>query len=251
MIAYRHVATQQQHHRFLCFCCVLVIIGMIFATETLADTDELNKMCPVMTDEEIDPEMTIVYEGKTVAFCCCKCIERFQANPEKYLSRLPQFSSLTPTESGGTSDTTIHKTPLLGRMHPIFVHFPIAAFPLCLFGFLIYLRTKHAQFAWADIVPLAAGMLGSILAVISGDTNADHSQFSQSLQEIVDRHETLSIAIMILAIILFIYRIWHWKVSTGNWRWIYCSGLLIIITMLSITGFYGGSLVYGPDHLTW
>ena len=34
----------------------------------------INKMCPVMTDEEVDPEITLVHQGKTVAFCCDRCV---------------------------------------------------------------------------------------------------------------------------------------------------------------------------------
>ena len=31
------------------------------------------------------------YKGKKVYFCCPSCEEKFNADPEKYISKLPQF----------------------------------------------------------------------------------------------------------------------------------------------------------------
>jgi uncharacterized membrane protein/YHS domain-containing protein len=66
-------------------------------------------MCPVMTDEKADASLTVEYQGRTVAFCCDRCVAKFQANPAKYLHRLPQFGSAGPgepstAEGGATPD---------------------------------------------------------------------------------------------------------------------------------------------------
>ncbi len=47
-------------------------------------TQPVNKNCAVMSDHEIDPEVTYVYKGKTYGFCCEDCVPKFKANPEKY-----------------------------------------------------------------------------------------------------------------------------------------------------------------------
>ncbi|HEX5472918.1 MAG TPA: YHS domain-containing protein [Lacipirellulaceae bacterium] len=47
--------------------------------------------CPV-SGKPIDPEHFVEYKGKKVYFCCPHCPEAFKANPEKYLSKLPQFA---------------------------------------------------------------------------------------------------------------------------------------------------------------
>lgn len=47
----------------------------------------INKTCPV-TGEEIDPANVLVYQGKTIAFCCDKCPAEFQKNPAKYVAKL-------------------------------------------------------------------------------------------------------------------------------------------------------------------
>lgn len=49
------------------------------------------KTCPVMENNPINPNMFVEYEGKKVYFCCPGCPEKFKADPEKYLSKLPQF----------------------------------------------------------------------------------------------------------------------------------------------------------------
>ena len=51
-------------------------------------------LCPVM-DFPINKEQFIEYQGKKVYFCCPGCSDKFLAEPEKYLHKLPQFSNET------------------------------------------------------------------------------------------------------------------------------------------------------------
>ncbi|HUT33477.1 MAG TPA: hypothetical protein VNE39_08370 [Planctomycetota bacterium] len=45
-----------------------------------------------MTGNKINPDIFTIYRGKKVYFCCLDCKGRFEADPEKYLARLPQFA---------------------------------------------------------------------------------------------------------------------------------------------------------------
>ena len=47
--------------------------------------------CPVMGGA-IDKNVFIEHQGKKVYFCCNGCPDTFKANPEKYISKLPQFA---------------------------------------------------------------------------------------------------------------------------------------------------------------
>ena len=47
--------------------------------------------CPVMDGNPIDKNVFVEYKGKKVYFCCKACVEQFQADPEKYVAKLPQF----------------------------------------------------------------------------------------------------------------------------------------------------------------
>ena len=48
-------------------------------------------ICPVMGDK-IDKNIFVEYQGKKVYFCCPECKGKFEKEPEKYLSKLPQFA---------------------------------------------------------------------------------------------------------------------------------------------------------------
>lgn len=47
--------------------------------------------CPVMEGNPIDKTLFVEYKGKKVYFCCKGCPEKFLENPEKYVTKLPQF----------------------------------------------------------------------------------------------------------------------------------------------------------------
>lgn len=70
-----------------------------------ADQAIVQTTCPVMAGNKIDPNIYTEYEGKKVYFCCQKCKAAFEANPEKYLDRLPQFAAV---RSGGDGPSGLH-----------------------------------------------------------------------------------------------------------------------------------------------
>jgi len=48
-----------------------------------------NTMCPVMTDQPVDPDVFVDHEGTRIHFCCAKCQAKFIADPGAYLGNLP------------------------------------------------------------------------------------------------------------------------------------------------------------------
>ncbi len=54
-------------------------------TET-AKAAPVNKYCMVVSEHEIDPKVTLEYEGTVYGFCCEDCIPKFKKDPEKYIS---------------------------------------------------------------------------------------------------------------------------------------------------------------------
>ncbi|MHC4624061.1 MAG: YHS domain-containing protein [Planctomycetota bacterium] len=59
------------------------------AAGTVAAAIEQTK-CPVM-GLPINKSIFTEYKGKKVYFCCPGCPEKFKADPEKYVAKLPQF----------------------------------------------------------------------------------------------------------------------------------------------------------------
>ena len=53
---------------------------------------DLQKICPIMGNP-INKDIYTEYKGKKVYFCCQECLDKFKAEPEKYLSKLPQFGN--------------------------------------------------------------------------------------------------------------------------------------------------------------
>jgi len=49
-------------------------------------------MCPIM-GMAIDKNIFVEYKGKKVYFCCAGCEDKFEANPEQYIAKLPQFKN--------------------------------------------------------------------------------------------------------------------------------------------------------------
>jgi YHS domain-containing protein len=47
-------------------------------------------ICPVMAGK-INKDIFVEYKGQKVYFCCAGCEAKFKADPEKYISKLPQF----------------------------------------------------------------------------------------------------------------------------------------------------------------
>ncbi len=67
---------------------------MAMTTESareIASTGE-QTTCPIMEGKPIDKAVFTEYKGKKVYFCCKGCDSKFNADPEKYIAKLPQFN---------------------------------------------------------------------------------------------------------------------------------------------------------------
>ncbi len=76
----------------------------------IADAGQpINTMCPITTDEEVDPNFTTIYKGQTIGLCCKKCRTRFESDPEAYLDQLPMLESVSLTTSQKPSSNDPHE----------------------------------------------------------------------------------------------------------------------------------------------
>jgi YHS domain-containing protein len=103
--------------------------------EAPIETADVQKECPVMAGNPIDRSIFAVYQGKKVYFCCASCKQAFEAHPEKYLARLPQFAvQAAASPEGGTGSQgasqplTPAGTPPGFRLGRLIVPLGIAAF---------------------------------------------------------------------------------------------------------------------------
>jgi YHS domain-containing protein len=70
-------------------------LKLLFANAAFEKGFTRQTMCPV-SGKPINPEHFVEYKGKKVYFCCPNCPAAFEKEPEKFLSKLPQFK-----EKGG------------------------------------------------------------------------------------------------------------------------------------------------------
>jgi YHS domain-containing protein len=68
---------------------------VVFANLEKGFTNQVK--CPV-SGKPINPEAKVEYEGKNVYFCCPGCPDAFNADPKKFLERLPQFAKKDDAE---------------------------------------------------------------------------------------------------------------------------------------------------------
>lgn len=274
--------SQPRLFRLLGIVCFVALCGSLPLSAQDAQTrPTLNRYCPVMTEEEADPNITTVYKGRTIAFCCDNCLAKFKANPVRYFDRLassgtsgeqpPTGETLenhaadTHDHEHGTEEASTsvgdddghdhgagdNRPPLLARVHPVLVHFPVAGIPLALLGLVVAIVSRKPAFAAADVPPLLLAALAAVAAVITGNIAHDTMRFSSSLHEYVQWHQYAGTTVMILVLVLSVMRVWRWNRLTGRWLWVYGSGLLLASLLVGLTGYLGGSLVFGPDHLAW
>ena len=81
----------------------VILAGILFAGMALASEEHGNHemeptntqqtLCPVMEGNPVDPDIYVDYQGERVYFCCNFCVDEFQKSPEKYISKLPQFTA--------------------------------------------------------------------------------------------------------------------------------------------------------------
>lgn len=63
--------------------------AMTKEAEPVQEEGIVNSVCPVMGGEVgKDTPYKTVYKGKTIGFCCPDCIEKFNAEPEKYMAKI-------------------------------------------------------------------------------------------------------------------------------------------------------------------
>lgn len=65
---------------------------------SLAAQTPINDVC-LVSGKPIDPQYNLLHDGKVIGFCCPNCPAPFQADPEKFLAKLPVKEDLSQRET--------------------------------------------------------------------------------------------------------------------------------------------------------
>lgn len=129
---------------------------------------------------------------------------------------------------------------LFGRLHPLFVHFPIGLLCVVLILEILDWRGKSGRLRDGIRILVWIGAGSSVLAVIFGWLLASEGEYSGDSLEI---HRWAGIATMVLSIIT------AFSLRT-NLFGIYRSLLFLTVFGVSFAGHYGAMLTHGDDYIS-
>ncbi len=125
------------------------------------------------------------------------------------------------------------------HLHPIIVHFPIALF-VTAFGLellsLVFKKEIFHQTAWCNYILAILACVGAVLAALWDGEILKHPVFYNHR---AFAYWTLGIA-LVSGIILAIIK----RKSKKAFRIVFLIFLILTTSLVSITGYYGGRLVY-------
>jgi uncharacterized membrane protein len=244
-----------------------------------------NRSCPVMPEEAVDPAIFLEHEGKKVFFCCQRFKKMFLENPAEYVGNLPQFSSeghgeyahgtvsgpaqdamATSKEGRGHSSDSTHDHAsdhgepqdaargirVLGKFHPLAVHFPIALILAAALAEGLFLLTGRRFLVDVAQFCIVLGALGAIASVGLGLAAAYSAQYTGKLGDALIIHRWLGLATGVTAggaaILALLTRR---NAPPTHLTYAYRATLFASAALVGLTGHFGAILVYGFEHFTW
>ena len=125
------------------------------------------------------------------------------------------------------------------HLHPIIVHFPIALF-ITAFGLeilsLLFKRENLHQIAWCNYLLGILAMIAAVLAAWRDGETLKHPVFYI--------HRNFAYATLIFALVSGAVLLQIKKRAKKFFRIAFFIALLLTATLVAITGYYGGRLVY-------
>jgi uncharacterized membrane protein/YHS domain-containing protein len=237
---------------------VLVVAGAILPCSRADDAlpADANKLCPVMEDQPTKATIFLDYQGRRVYFCCNKCPQKFQREPEKYLANLSgarsattaPVLSTTPSDGATSSAFSAPIWQLAGRLHVVVVHFPIAL--ILLAGVLELARFRKPQMTDAAYLCLVLGALAAALAAALGWIDAINTFNVVTAPRALSLHRWTGVTLAGLAVALaWIATMNRYKVRPIVPRSLRV-GVIASALLVAVVGHFGGTLSYGEDYYT-
>lgn len=146
------------------------------------------------------------------------------------------------------ADLSAHQIYLLiGRFHPIAVHFPIALLFVAAVTEVINLFKKRSELSYFSHLCISIAAFSAFVATILGWANADGQQFFGELAEHLKVHRWL--ALISTAWVLYLYLASRYR-ETAKQKFVFYISLLGSVCFMAIAAHFGGELVHGEDYFT-
>lgn len=156
----------------------------------------------------------------------------------------PRAVALTPEqamERAIADNRVTSASDLLGRLHPLAAHFPIALLLAAALAELLLIARPSAGLEVTSRFLVAGGAIGAVVAALLGWTAAGW--------RLADRSETLALhrwngtAIAVLAVLA------SWLAYRTDRKAILRTVLAVLAVAIIAQGYLGGEMVFGPNHL--
>lgn len=160
-----------------------------------------------------------------------------------YSTDILLFETIQETDEH-LSDQSSDIILFFGRFHPFLVHLPIGFLILAFLLEFAGLFQRFEQLQHAVPFALVTGLISAMAAAITGYMLSTGGGYGN---ELLSTHRSLAISVMSLTLLALLIRmtLYDNHVFKGIFRFL----LVIMITLLIITGHYGGSLTHGSDYL--
>ena len=129
---------------------------------------------------------------------------------------------------------------LLGRLHPLIVHFPVCLLCMALLVEVISWRRPTNEYRAGITLMVRIGAISSVVAVVFGLLLANQEGYSG---DIVTIHQWSGLATMALSLVTLLV------LRTGRMA-LYRSMLVLTVVGVTVAGHYGALLTHGEDYLT-
>lgn len=139
---------------------------------------------------------------------------------------------------------------LLGRLHPIVVHFPIALLTVAAMIEGLHLVRRRPVPSEAGTYCLAFGVAGAVASVLLGTLNAGHQSVTGEAAVALERHQVMGWISLIAAAAALGAGEMARRAAQMRHVAVYAGLVLVTSAVVGATGHMGGGLVYGEDYLT-
>jgi uncharacterized membrane protein len=136
----------------------------------------------------------------------------------------------------------------MGRFHPVAVHLPIGLLLAAFLAEMLGIPSDRSWFCDAARYCVAVGALGALVAAPLGWAAAGWPDDDTSL---LATHRFLGTSTAIWALLAFAASEWSHRVKNRRPAWLRRFALFVSAVLVSITGHFGGMLVYGSQYFRW
>src|SRR6266849_2797602 len=137
----------------------------------------------------------------------------------------------------------------LGKFHPPVVHFPIALLTAAAIAELLQIATGKPVFAAASRYCVWFGTLGAVVAGVLGWFLGGFRLSDPSW--VLMTHRWLGTSTVVCAGLILALSEVSRHPDGSRARALFRAMLFVVALLVSVTGFFGGAVVFGLDHYTW